>query len=212
VNSFVEKLLLGFLFLLSLLITACDKQEPQKIKHNTQQQSLSKERKQECQRIKSMPHKYRMDKYRAPTPACVPHGITINTDELTKLLKQQPRPILIDVLSVMSRPNTEFGEGQWIPNKERLSLLNSVWLPNVGYGYLDAEMDEYFKNQLEKLTLNKKHKALVFFCIADCWMSWNAVQRAHSYGYTNVYWYKNGTDGWGNMGLELQKIDPIPML
>jgi rhodanese-related sulfurtransferase len=27
-------------------------------------------------------------------------------------------------------------------------------------------------------------------------MSWNAAKQALSYGYTNVAWYPEGTDGW----------------
>jgi PQQ-dependent catabolism-associated CXXCW motif protein len=37
---------------------------------------------------------------------------------------------------------------------------------------------------------------LVIYCQADCWMSWNAAKQALSYGYTNVAWYPEGTDGW----------------
>ena len=42
-------------------------------------------------------------------------------------------------------------------------------------------------------------------------MSWNALQRAYEYGYTNLYWYKNGTDGWEENGLTTQIIEPIPL-
>lgn len=152
-----------------------------------------------------------MDNYRAPTPDCVPYGMTLDTHELQRLIERKPEPVLIDVLSVISRPNTEFGETNWIPNRERLSLPGSVWLPNVGYGYLDEEMEQYFKAQLLRLTRGDFDRPLVFFCIADCWMSWNAVLRAHGYGYTNLYWFKNGTDGWLEQGLATQKIEPEPL-
>lgn len=164
-----------------------------------------------CKRTADMPEKYRLDNYRAPTPDCVPNAITINTAELQDLNKKSPLPILIDVLSVITRPNVEFGESKWLPNKERLSLPDSVWLPNIGYGYLDEQMQHYFKTQLLALTKGNKSRPLVFFCIADCWMSWNSVQRARDYGYDNVYWYKNGTDGWTESGLAVVKIDPIPL-
>lgn len=167
--------------------------------------------KNSCQRTANMPQKLRMDNYRAPTPDCVPRGNTLDTHELQQLIEQNPEPVLIDVLSVMARPNTEFGETKWIPNKERQSVPGSVWLPNVGYGQLDDEMQQYFKTQLNSLTRGNKHRPLVIFCIADCWMSWNAVQRAHEYGYTNIYWYKNGTDGWLQQGFKTQKIEPIPL-
>ena len=177
-------------------------------KHEQKLVSISQ---QSCKRTSAMPEKYRLDNYRAPTPACVPDAITIDTAELQKLVIQTTKPILIDVLSVITRPNVEFGESKWLPNKERLSLPNSVWLPNVGYGYLDEQMQHYFQSQLLALTEGNKFKPLVFFCIADCWMSWNSVQRARDYGYKNIYWYKNGTDGWAESGLAVEKIDPIPL-
>jgi rhodanese-related sulfurtransferase len=34
-------------------------------------------------------------------------------------------------------------------------------------------------------------------------MSWNAAKRALSYGYTNVAWYPEGTDGWQRANLPL---------
>ena len=164
-----------------------------------------------CLRTPYMPQKFRLEMYRAPTPQCVPNGITINTQQLQQLIKQSPQPVLIDVLSILSRPNTDFGETKWLPNKPRQSLPNSVWLPNVGYGTLDQEMQRYFKSQLDQLTDGDKHKPLVFFCIADCWMSWNALQRAFDYGFTHLYWYKNGTDGWEENGLPIQIIEPVPL-
>lgn len=197
-----NQLSLACLFSLSLvLIASCDKQEqtPGQVKQSV------------CERTPDIPEKLRMDNYRAPTPECVPNAITIDTAEMVKLIQQSPNLILIDVLSVITRPNAEFGEGKWLPNKERFSLPGTVWLPNVGYGYLDEQMEHYFTSQLEALTQGDKTKPLVFFCIADCWMSWNSVQRARDYGYHNVYWYKNGTDGWAESGLEVQKTDPVPL-
>jgi PQQ-dependent catabolism-associated CXXCW motif protein len=164
-----------------------------------------------CKRTSDMPEKLRLDNYRAPTPLCVPHGVTINTLELKALIKDKPELVLIDVLSIIARPNSEFGEVEWIPNKDRLSLPHGVWLPNVGYGHLDEEMEHYFKKHLSILTEGNNTKPLVFFCIADCWMSWNAVLRAYEYGYSNLYWYKNGTDGWLQHGFQTNKIIPVAL-
>lgn len=163
----------------------------------------------ECVRTAEMPKHYKIGNYRGPTPECVPNGKTIDTKALQQLIAQQD-PVLIDVLSVMRRPESAFG-GSWLPNKERLSLPTAQWLPNVGYGVLDDEMKHYLSSQLSKVTKGNQQKEVVFFCIADCWMSWNAVQRAYEMGYHNVYWYKNGTDGWREAGLARVKIDPVPL-
>ena len=48
------------------------------------------------------------------------------------------------------------------------------------------------------------------YCLADCWMSWNAAKRALKIGYSNVAWYRDGTDGWLAAGLPLQEATPEP--
>jgi rhodanese-related sulfurtransferase len=38
-------------------------------------------------------------------------------------------------------------------------------------------------------------------------MSWNAAKRAREeYGYTRVFWYPFGTDGWGFQDYPLEKV------
>jgi rhodanese-related sulfurtransferase len=41
-------------------------------------------------------------------------------------------------------------------------------------------------------------------------MSWNAAKRALSYGYTNIAWYREGTDGWAAALLPLEEVQPEP--
>jgi PQQ-dependent catabolism-associated CXXCW motif protein len=85
-----------------------------------------------------------------------------------------------------------------------------VWLPNVGYGELTQQMDAYFRDNLKRLTGRDFDKAIVIYCVLDCWMSWNAVQRAAGYGYRNIYWYRGGSDDWREQGLELVEGEPVP--
>lgn len=162
----------------------------------------------ECVRTPEMPAGLKLDHYRSPTPACVPKGLTIATAELKTLLETE-QPVLIDVMAVYLRDDQEFG-ATWLVNEPHDSLPNSVWLPNVGYGQLEPKIERWFKAQLEKLTHKNFNQALVFYCVADCWMSWNAVQRVHDYGYQRVYWYKEGIDGWKEAGLALVNSEPLP--
>jgi rhodanese-related sulfurtransferase len=37
-------------------------------------------------------------------------------------------------------------------------------------------------------------------------MSWNAAKRALEYGYTNVMWFRDGTDGWQELGYPLAEV------
>lgn len=168
-----------------------------------------------CKRTASMPKALRLKHYRAPTPDCSPNAITLSTEDLQTLIAQasdKQKPLLIDVLSVLRRPAADGFAGEWLPNEERLSLPHAVWLPNVGYGTLNSTLDTWFKQSLHDLTQGNVHHPLVFFCIADCWMSWNAVSRAQTYGYDNLYWYKNGTDGWQEHELPLTPLTPSPLV
>lgn len=153
---------------------------------------------------------YRIGKYRAPTPATTPHGITVNTQYLQKLIHQLD-PVLLDVQAVAVRPETEEFGISWLPAKQRFNLPGSVWLPNVGYGQLDKRMDEYFRFYLHNLTRGDLDHPVVIYCVIDCWMSWNAISRAAAYGYRRLYWYPKGSDGWAAHDLPLQKAQPVPL-
>jgi PQQ-dependent catabolism-associated CXXCW motif protein len=165
---------------------------------------------QDCPRTPDMPPGLKMEHYRSPTPNCVPNGITLNTTELQTLIQTQ-QPVLIDVFALLRRMDAGFGS-TWLVNTPHISLPNAVWLPNVGYGQLETDIETWFQQQLQQLTQGNKTKPLVFFCVADCWMSWNAVQRAHSYGYSHVYWYKDGVDGWQAQGLPSIILEPTSLL
>ena len=164
-----------------------------------------------CPRDHSMPTGFRMSRYRGPTPHCAPYSTTLDTKALQALLKKSPDLTLIDVSGIQRDPEMDFG-GIWFPSEKRNHIQGSVWLPNVGRGELSALIERYFQYNLQQLTQGQPDKELVFYCIADCWMSWNAAIRAASYGYQQVYWYKNGTDGWSEQGLPLVRATPLPVI
>ena len=71
-------------------------------------------------------------------------------------------------------------------------------------------MEAYFRHGLARLTGGKRDAAVVFFCLKDCWMSWNAAKRALELGYTNVMWFSDGTDGWQELGYPLIDVKKDP--
>lgn len=162
-----------------------------------------------CERTPDMPARLRMDHYRSPTPVCVPNGITLDIAGLQQL-QQDAKPVLIDVWAILLRKEEGFPSA-WLPSEDHYTLPDAVWLPNVGYGTLESDIEYYLQTNLQRLTKGNKETPLIFFCVADCWMSWNTVQRVREYGYTQVYWFKNGTDGWDEAGLPLVKTDPVPI-
>lgn len=155
------------------------------------------------------PDGYRMDDYKSPTPATVTGGAAVTTKQ-AKDLWDQNVAVWVDVLPAPIRPPGLAPEQMWAP-KPRKDVPGSVWLPDVGRGALNDELDGYFRKNLAGLTHGNLDEPIVIYCLADCWMSWNAVKRAASYGYRKLYWYRDGTDGWSEAGYEVQAAHVIPL-
>ena len=155
------------------------------------------------------PTGYRMDEYRAPTPATLAGGTVLDTAGVQSLIGAS-EVILIDVLPMQKRPDNLPANTLWIP-KVRNNIPGSVWLPDVGRGALNESVERYFQENLEQLTAGDRSRKIIVYCLADCWMSWNAAKRAIEYGYRSVYWYPGGTDHWTAAGLATKESQPVPM-
>ncbi len=155
------------------------------------------------------PEGYRLDDFRAPVPATLAGATVVTTQTLSRMLDRGHDVILIDVLPAPRKPPNLRPGAIWLPKKRR-NIPGSIWLPNTGYGVLPTEEEDYLRRNLLRVTGGDSERALLFYCLADCWMSWNAAKRAVSWGYTNVYWYPDGTDGWADAGLPLQDSVPVP--
>lgn len=152
---------------------------------------------------------YRVGRYRSPTPDTAEGGTRINVEALQQLVEKQ-QAILIDVMAAEGVGPDPL-DGHWVVSKPRDNIPGSIWLPEVGTGTLDETMTAYFREQLLELSGSDNTRALVFYCVADCWMSWNATRRAAEWGYTNVFWYAEGTDGWVENDLPLAPSTPVPV-
>jgi len=126
---------------------------------------------------------YRITLYRSPTPAQVDGGQVVDTATLQRLLSQQPHA----------------------------NLPGSLWLANTGDGELSPAWQAYFAHNLQSATAGHPDQPVVFYCRADCWLSWNAVKRAKALGYHNLYWYRDGVDAWQQANLPLQPAQPVPL-
>lgn len=154
------------------------------------------------------PDAYRMDEYRKPVPATL-KGATVLTSERAGELWSKKQALFIDVYPKAPKPPNLPANTLW---REPIhhTIENATWLANVGYGVIAPAVEAYFRDNLEKLTGGDKGKAIVFYCLRDCWMSWNAAKRALTYGYSNVNWYPDGTDGWQESGLPVMEVKPVP--
>jgi PQQ-dependent catabolism-associated CXXCW motif protein len=95
-------------------------------------------------------------------------------------------------------------------DKPRQNIPGSIWLPDTGYGELAPVMEDYLRQGIERATAGNRAALIVIYCQADCWMSWNAAKRILSYGYSNVAWYPDGTDGWERAHLPTEPSQPEP--
>ena len=152
---------------------------------------------------------FRVARYRAPVPDSVPGGERVWVDEVERLVAEKS-VILLDVMA-STGPGPDQKSGAWRMVKPREHIPGSVWLPDVGKGKLDTRLLTYFKDNLERLTNGDNSRPILIYCQADCWMSWNAVKRAAGFGYTNLYWYPDGTDGWKEWDGPLVPALPIPL-
>ena len=153
---------------------------------------------------------YRGLPYHAITTKIPPMGVErISSADLKGLLSQQSKPILIDVYGAIFREESLDFDGAWLVSSPRKNILGSIWLPNVGKQELKPVVMLYFETNLVDLTAGDKSKALVFYCIEDCWMAWNAAKRAHEWGYSEVMWFREGVDGWKDINGELEASEPI---
>ena len=151
---------------------------------------------------------YRTRDYRAPTPATVPGGRMISTEEARALLDRRD-VVWVDMLPAPRRPEGLPPGNLWRPSP-RLGIPGSIWLPEAGRGELPPETEAWFRDTLVRATGGDLGRPVVFYCLADCWMSWNAAKRAAGWGHREVLWYRDGTDGWEAAGLPTEVLHPAP--
>ncbi|WP_421904216.1 PQQ-dependent catabolism-associated CXXCW motif protein [Mameliella sp.] len=153
------------------------------------------------------PDDYRMDHYRAPVPATLKGGIVVGP-EAAHDLWTSGKVAFIDVLPQAPKP-AGLPEGTIWRDKPRDTIPGALWLPNVGYGAIAEVTADYFRRGLDQATGGDTTRPVLFFCLEDCWMSWNAAKRALEWGYETVYWLPEGTDGWVLWDYPLERVTPL---
>lgn len=154
------------------------------------------------------PEGYRTDNYRAPVAATLAGARVLATEQADEIWRSGSAAF-IDVLPRPPKPPNLPAGTIW-RDKPRFNIPGSIWLPDTGYGALAPATEDYLRDGLARASGGNNAKLLVFYCQADCWMSWNAAKRALSYGYSNVAWYPEGTDGWQRANLPLADSQPEP--
>jgi PQQ-dependent catabolism-associated CXXCW motif protein len=154
------------------------------------------------------PDQYRIEDYRAPVPATLAGARVLTTAE-AEVIWRDKTGAFIDVLPRPPKPPNLPAGTVW-RDKPRFDITGSIWLSDTGYGKLATDTEAYLKAGLARASGGRFDALLVIYCEANCWMSWNAAKRAVSYGYSNIAWFPEGTDGWARANLPLVEAQPEP--
>ena len=155
------------------------------------------------------PEGYRGPPYAAPVPDTLA-GATVVDNQAAAALHRDGKAVFIDVMPRDVKP-ADLPEGTIWRDKPRDSIPGSIWLPNTGFQSLSPEEEAYLRAGLEQATKGNRDQAIVVFCRADCWMSWNVAKRALEFGYTQVIWYPEGPEGWVTLPTNppLVRVEPF---
>jgi PQQ-dependent catabolism-associated CXXCW motif protein len=156
------------------------------------------------------PDGYRTDDYRAAVPATLA-GVRVLTTTEAETIWRTGTAVFIDVLPRAPKPQNLPAGTVW-RDKLRLNIPGSVWLPDTGYGKLAEATEAYLRRGLERVSHGNRAALLVIYCQENCWMSWNTAKRVLSYGYSNVAWYPEGTEGWERASLPVAEAQPEPKI
>ena len=154
------------------------------------------------------PEGYRTEDYRAPVPETLSGGRGLATKEAEAIWRAKSG-VFIDVLPRPPKPSNLPAGTVW-RDKPRFDIPGSIWLPDTGYGELAQATETYLQQGLIRASGGNRAALIVVYCQASWWMSWDAANRILSYGYSNVAWYPDGTDGWERANLPMVESQPEP--
>lgn len=152
---------------------------------------------------------YRIRRYQAAVPQSPPAGTRVWIPEIDQLVAKE-HAALVDV-SPITGAGYDPKTGAWRSRKLHESLPGAIWLPEVGRGTINDVVARFFADSLSHITHGNPDTPIIIFCNADCWMSWNAMKRADQLGYTRLYWFPEGIDGWQDWDRKLVPVTPTPI-
>ena len=147
---------------------------------------------------------YRITAYRGVVPG-PPPGITRITAPAVAALGDAA--ILVDVVPAEGGVRDPL-TGLWRLAKPATSIPGAHWFPEAGRGVLAPGIERWFLDGVRSLARRHPGRPIVVFCLADCWMSWNAALRLHRAGVRPIRWFAEGSDGWRDLGKSLAVATP----
>ncbi|SFO82068.1 rhodanese-like domain-containing protein [Pseudomonas borbori] len=141
----------------------------------------------------------------SPTPSQAEHARAFDSLSVQRLLNE---PLQTPPADAHPR---QWRHGQFIKQGAHINPPGNPELANAGDDQLSSPRQNHFNRQQQQAGHGDKGRPLVFYCGADCRFVWNASKRAHSPGYRDLHWYRDGIDGWQQAGLSLIPAQPLVM-
>ncbi|URW76335.1 rhodanese [Sphingomonas donggukensis] len=149
---------------------------------------------------------YRISGYRGVVPGPPPGVARIDAKGVAALV-DRGGALLIDVVPAEGGVR-DAATGTWRLARPAVSIPGAAWFPEAGRGVPDPAIARWFAGGVATLHRAHPRRAIVVFCLADCWMSWNAALRLSRAGYPRVLWFGEGADGWRDIGRTLVPVTP----
>ena len=131
------------------------------------------------------------------TPQTLEGATVIDSAAMAEIVARQS-PVLIDVANKEHQPDGRTPGLGWTPIHR--SLPGATWMPGAGTGHDEPGFAQAFAARVAAATNGDKARPIVTFCHPQRWGSWNAAKRLTELGYTHVYWYPGGSEGWAAQG------------
>lgn len=141
---------------------------------------------------------YRIGAYRGVVPA-PPEGVPrVDVGQAARL---KARGALFVDVTPAEGGGRHPATGEWRLASVHRTIPGAHWFPEAGRGRPDAAIAAWFDHGLARSVGRRgMSRTIVVFCLADCWMSWNAALRLRRAGYRDVHWFADGVDGWIEAG------------
>lgn len=149
---------------------------------------------------------YRIAEYRAIVPGPPPGVARVDARAVARML-DRGGAVLVDVYPAEGGVR-EPATGRWRLAKTHETIPGAAWFPEAGRGEVDPAVERWFMDGVRELARGRPGRPIVLFCLADCWMSWNASLRLTRAGVANVFWFGEGADGWRDLGRPLVPATP----
>lgn len=127
------------------------------------------------------------------TPKTLTGATVLDIEALDRLVAAET-PVMIDVALADQKPAGFPADRPWLPTHR--SIPGSAWMPGAGAAPMEPSRESRFLARVAELTGGDKAKPVVTFCRRECWGSWNAGKRLIRNGYSRVYWFPDGVEGW----------------